>query len=71
MNKDRIVQVVAAMNYLAGRFTEMSHGKTKVNGVHVVMVKNEALKDMGDDLIGWADVIRLEMLDESGSSHER
>ncbi len=63
MNEDRIVQVVAAMNYLAGRFTEMSHGNQKVNGVRVVMVKNASLKEMGKDLIGWADVIRVEVLD--------
>ena len=52
MNERKITLVISARNNLSGRFTEMSQ-----------MVRSEALEEMADGFVSWANVLTDEMLD--------
>ena len=53
MNERKITLVISARNNLSGRFTEMSQ-----------MVRSEALAEMADGFVSWANVLTDEMLND-------
>ena len=64
MNK-KIAEVLAQMEFQAGRFMEMSKsGAYIINGADVLMLKKEAAESLAETLMDWTATLRDELMED-------
>jgi hypothetical protein len=62
MDKEKVLHTIQGLEYLAGRFIEMSYTPTKVNNEPVVILSATSLQNFSSLLSTWAKNITEEFL---------